>query len=291
MPDVLAPLRRPSGAFAMLALDQRESLRTMMGGGDVPDAALSEFKVDAARALTPAASAVLLDVDFGLEPVRRANAIAGGCGVIVAADTLTKQPGGPVEWTTTDERVLGDDGIAAIADAYKLLVIWRRGEAAERAAVVETFVAGCRRRGRAAIVEGIVRGTDGPSPGGDRHAELVLEAAVELAGLGADLYKAEVPTLGGADDGAIERHARRLTDALPCPWVVLSNGTPAARFGTATVAACRGGASGFLAGRAIWTDSLAAPDIPAHLAAVAAPRLDALARAVDEAVAAGKETR
>jgi sulfofructosephosphate aldolase len=255
------------------------------------DADLTAFKVRAARALTPAASAVLLDVDFGLGPVRNADAIAPGCGLIVAADLLTQEPGGPVEWTAVAESVLADDEVAAIADAYKLLVIWRPGEAARRAAVVEAFVAGCRRRGRAAIVEGIVRNATGSALADDAHADVVLEAAIELAGLGADLYKAEVPTLGAADDAVIERHAARMTEALPCPWVVLSNGTPPARFGTATLAACRGGASGFLAGRAIWSDALAAPDIGTHLATVARPRLAALGAAVDEAIAASREIR
>src|SRR5690349_25044669 len=104
MPDPLAALRRPSGAFAMLALDQRESLRTMIAGGpraadaSAPtDEDLIAFKVAATRALTPFASGVLLDVPLGLEPARMAGAIASGCGVLVAADRLTQAPRGPVE--------------------------------------------------------------------------------------------------------------------------------------------------------------------------------------------------
>jgi sulfofructosephosphate aldolase len=288
-------LRRPGGAFAMLALDQRESLRTMLEprhDGAVPDAALTAFKVAAARALTPHASAVLLDVDSGLGPAVDAGAIAPGCGLIVAADRLTQRPGGPVERTAVDAAVLADDAVGALADAYKLLVIWRRGEEDERARVVEAFVAGCRERDRPAIVEGIVRTADDRSPDDpDAHADLVREAAIELSAFGADLYKGEVPTLGAADDAVITRHAERLTAALPCPWVVLSNGTAAERFPSATVAACRGGASGFLAGRAIWTASIAAPDIDEHLAAVAAPRLSALAAAVDTAVGRSEAPR
>jgi sulfofructosephosphate aldolase len=291
MPDRLAPLRRPSGAFAMLALDQREGLRTMIAGGPrraataPSDEELTAFKVAAARALTPLASGVLLDVPLGLGPARAAGAIAPGCGLLVAADRLSQAPGGPVERTDVDEAVLEDDAIGAIVDAYKLLVIWRRGEEAERAATVSAFVAGCRRRGRAALVEGIVRdAADGSPSDPDEHAALALEAAVELATLGADLYKAEVPTLGRADDAAITRHAEQLTAALPCPWVVLSNGTSPARFGDAMLAACRGGASGFLAGRAIWSDAFASDDVERHLDTVSAPRLAALAGAVDAVV-------
>jgi sulfofructosephosphate aldolase len=72
----LARLARHSRAFAMVALDQRESLRTMLAevsGGAVPDGVLTGFKIDAARALTPYASAILLDVDYGLWPARAAG--------------------------------------------------------------------------------------------------------------------------------------------------------------------------------------------------------------------------
>jgi sulfofructosephosphate aldolase len=285
VPDRLAALARPGGAFAMLALDQRESLRTMLrdrSQGAVPDEALSSFKVDAARALTPHASAVLLDVETGLGPVREAGAVAAGCGLIVAADRLTQAAGGPVEWTETDEAVLADDGVGAVADAYKLLVIWRpERQRDDRERVVTTFLDGCRRRGRPGIVEGIVRPAPGAEPTPEEHVDRVVEAARELAGYGADLYKAEVPTLGAGDDAAVTAGARRLTEALVCPWVVLSNGTPAERFADAAVAACRGGASGFLAGRAIWQASIAAPDPRADLATAAAGRLRDLAGRVD----------
>ena len=254
------------------------------GSEPAPDRALTDFKVEAAGVLTPAASAVLLDVDYGLAAVQQAGAVAPGCGLIVAADRLTQEPGGLVEWTEVNDDVFADDGIGAAADAYKFLVIWRRGEDAERERTVRAFVDGCRRRGRPAIVEGIVRSTDGQALAPERHADLVIEAAVELAHLGADLYKAEVPTLGAGDDDDISAAAERLSGAIPCPWVVLSNGTPAERYGTAMLAACRGGADGFLAGRAIWTASLAAHDVAAHLRAVALPRLAELGAAVDAAV-------
>jgi sulfofructosephosphate aldolase len=266
----------------MVALDQRESLRTMLGGETVPDEALTRFKVDAARALTPHASAVLLDVAFGLGPVLEAGVVAPGCGLIVAADHLAQPPGGIVEDTAVDGTVFADPQVTARADAYKLLVIWRPGrDRARRAAIVRTFVDACRERGRPGIVEGIVR----PDPGSHltpaRHAELVVEAAVELTEAEPDLYKAEVPSLGLADDDAISAAAARLTEAISPPWVVLSNGVRPERFDDAAIAAARGGASGFLAGRAIWIESIAAEDPRADLEAVAAPRLAALAQRID----------
>jgi sulfofructosephosphate aldolase len=291
MPDEalspLAALARPSGVFAMLALDQRESLRSMLADARdsdeaVPDAHLSAFKVAAARSLGGAASAVLLDVEFGLEAARAAGALPPETGLIVAADRLVQAPGGPVEDTDVDDAVLADDAIAAIADAYKLLVIWRPDRDEDRRReTVEAFLGGCRSRGKAGIVEGIVRPPPGATPAPQRHVDLVFEAAAELGALGPDVYKAEVPTLGQADDDEIAEAARDITRVLRCPWVVLSNGTAPERFDDAAVAAARGGASGFLAGRAIWRRSLEAADRNAHLREVAAPRLRALAQRID----------
>jgi sulfofructosephosphate aldolase len=157
----LAALARPSGAFAMVALDQRESLRTMLtavNGESATDDDLTTFKVEAARPLTPHASAVLLDRDYGLWPVLEADAVADGCRLIVAADRLLQEPGAPVEWTELDEAVLGDPPTVEVADAFKLLVIWRPDrEREERRRLVMAFLEGCRTAGKPGIVEAIVR--------------------------------------------------------------------------------------------------------------------------------------
>jgi sulfofructosephosphate aldolase len=84
----------------------------------------------------------------------------------------------------------------------------------------------------------------------------------------------------------IAESARRVTEVLGCPWVVLSNGTPPERFADAAVAASRGGASGFLAGRAIWLRSLSAPDRTHDLETSAAEGLRELATRVEEVVEA-----
>src|SRR4051794_12293698 len=93
----LTAIARAGGAFGMLALDQRETMRTMLSeswDGPVPDEALVRFKVEAARALTPAASAVLLDTAYALGPVVAEGARAPGCGLIVGCDRFDQPAGG-----------------------------------------------------------------------------------------------------------------------------------------------------------------------------------------------------
>src|SRR5690606_41530582 len=77
--DLLVPLRRDSGAFAMLAVDQREALRNMLAEhreGPVTDQDLVDFKLTAARVLTPDASAVLIDRQFALDAAIEAGVVA-----------------------------------------------------------------------------------------------------------------------------------------------------------------------------------------------------------------------
>ena len=97
-----------------------------------------------------------------------------------------------------------------------------------------------------------------------------------------DLYKAQVPTFGVGPADEIRDLSQQITALIGRPWVVLSNGVPPERFEAGVAAACRGGASGFLAGRAIWTSALGEDDRAAHLADVSARRLDRLAAIVDE---------
>jgi len=279
-------IARPSGAFAMLALDQRETLRTMLAEthpGPVPDSELVRFKTDAARALTPAASAVLLDPAYALGPVETSGARAPGCGLIVATDRFEQAPGRPVERTWFDAD-LARRGIDAGADALKLLLIWRRDEGQEdRARSVEGFLAACRAAGVVGIVEGLVRGPRGSETlAGPALDDAILDCARELGAFGPDLYKGEVPTLGAGSVEQITALARAMTEAVGRrPWVVLSAGVPVERFEDAVAAACRGGASGFLAGRGIWRPALPAHERQAALRDVALPRLRRLAAIVD----------
>src|SRR5690606_18394920 len=63
----LSRLARPAGALAMVAIDQRESLRGMFAearGGAIPDETLVAFKQAVTETLAPLASAMLFDRIF-----------------------------------------------------------------------------------------------------------------------------------------------------------------------------------------------------------------------------------
>lgn len=255
----LTELARPSGGLAMVAMDQRESLRTMLaelGASPVPDGDLTSFKLAVAGELGPHASGFLMDRTYGFDTVIDDQLLPSSCGLILAADTLVHPPGGgPVVYTTLDERISPVDARARGTAAMKLLVVWRRDDKRdERLAMAEEFVRRCREAGLLSIVEGVVR----REPGVD-FDELMVEAATELGALHPSLYKCPVPRFGQGSPVGVAKICERITTVLPVPWVVLSQGVSIADFPAAVRIACGSGASGFLAGRAIWSDTLADP--------------------------------
>jgi sulfofructosephosphate aldolase len=279
----LGALARGSGTFVMVAMDQRESLRAMLGEhhpGPIEDERLVRFKLAVARELSPYASGLLIDREFGFEPLAREGALADGCGLLLAADAIVPEPGNPVGDTTLDPGLDVEQAAAEGVVALKLLVVWRDdADRARRLELAERFVDLARTAGLASIVEGVVRPAD---DGGsfDRDGAIV-EAARELAGVRPSLYKVEVPLHGQGKPAELERRCREIDAAVDCPWVVLSSGVDTTDFPAAVESACRAGASGILAGRAVWRDTLAADDPTELLRTRSVPRLVRLAEIVD----------
>jgi sulfofructosephosphate aldolase len=274
----LDAIARPSGGFAMVAMDQRESLRTMFveaGVGRPDDDAMTAFKLAVARALGPLASGFLIDRRYGFDRIR-AGGMPPGCGLIVAVDILTQEPGQPVEETGLDETEFDLTDVQAL----KLLLLWRRdARRAERVELARRFIALAAERGVLSVLEPVVRPAAGEVDWEEDRA--ILEAARELSPLRPSLYKAQVPRRGRGTPDELRRASAALGAAVTGPWVVLSQGVDRDDFLGAVRAACQGGASGFLAGRALWSDVVGRPDVGRALAEVAVPRLERLVEVVD----------
>jgi sulfofructosephosphate aldolase len=270
----------------MLAIDQRESMRAMFAekqSGPVSDEQLVEFKLQALEVLTPHASAVLIDREFAWKPAIARGAVAQGCGLIAAADQFHASADEIVGDVTIDELVVPETVKEQGAKALKLLITWRPDEGPEkRIAMVNDFVARCRRAGLISLIEPVSRKPrDGSSY--DLH-DGILAAARELGDLGQDIYKAEVPLHGGGDEAEVRRRCAELTKTIRSPWVVLSSGVHPDQFPTAVEWACKEGARGFLAGRAVWKNTIGAPDIKQALEGDGLERLKRLCETVDRAV-------
>jgi sulfofructosephosphate aldolase len=245
----------------MVAVDQREALRGMFAAhqdSPVPDSALTKFKVDVARELSPFASALLVDQEFGIDAIISEKALVDTCGLIAAADLLVGPPGGAATDTAIDPDVdpirMRDIGSVGL----KFLVLWRNDDSPDvRAQLVEDFKKLCKVSGLPSIIEIIVKPPTDTSKSFNREEELII-AAREAAMWKPDLYKAEVPFHGEGDLNLVTKNAERISEAIGSPWVVLSNGVKQPFFNDAVKACAMGGASGFLAGRAVWADIVGA---------------------------------
>ncbi|WP_318372378.1 sulfofructosephosphate aldolase [Enterobacter sp.] len=284
----LKDITRPSGGFAMLAVDQREAMRLMFAAAGAPqpvtDQVLTDFKVNAAKTLSPYASAILVDQQFCYRQVVDQQAIAPSCGLIVAADAFIPGNGIPVDSVAIDKRVdpqaVKRDG----AKALKLLVLWRSDEDADaRLEMVREFNQLCHTNGLVSIIEPVVR----PPRQGDTfdREQAIIDAARELGDSGADLYKVEMPLYGKGSQSALLSAAQKLNDNIAMPWVILSSGVDEKLFPRAVRVAMAAGASGFLAGRAVWSSVVGLPDTDLMLRDVSAPKLQRLGEIVDEMMA------
>lgn len=258
----LGPIARPDGTLAIVAMDQRNTLRRMFEAVNRPttDDEVREFKVDVTSGLSPLASALLLDPEFGVPAVKGAEAMAPGCAYLVAAE-----PSERASWN--GEPRAGRDPLRSAqrikdmgGDALKFFVQMRPdrkvgpGEPdliAEVVEVVTAVVEDCRAVGIPSVIETLLYSLPGEDPlSPRRRAELIVESARILDGCGSDLLKLEYPSDAEG--------CRGVADVVTGPWAMLSAGMPLEAFLTAVRTACdEGGASGFIAGRVYWKEAVA----------------------------------
>lgn len=273
-------IARPLGGLAMVANDARGALRGLLhkAGQACDDKALSDFKVEVARHLGPLCSAMLIDPMYGQRAMDELRSAAPRAGRILSVDSFDEARFGPLAGTSLDYPAMAVEAVPADVHALKFFVFWHPGRrASTRADDVSAFVEGCQRLGVLSLLEGVVQvPADDP-----RFDDLLLSAAAEFGSFSPDLYKTQVPTLGRATPEEIERLSRELTLAVHAPWVVMSNGTSSDQYADAVTAACRGGASGFLAGRAAWSPAIGTANAAQELSTTGVQRLQELADRVD----------
>src|SRR5690606_4990379 len=116
--------------------------------------------------------------------------------------------------------------------------------------------------------------------------QVVLETIKRIGALGPDVLKVEFPydAAFNQDEDEWVRACEAMTEASQVPWALLSAGVDYDVFKRQVRAACRGGASGFVAGRAIWKEAaeLDGADRVKWLREVAADRVKELADIVHQ---------
>ncbi len=282
----LADIATPDGTFAIIAMDQRNTLKRMYAAAGVPDPSVADLvavKADVVSALRPAASAFLLDPTYGIPALAEVDATGGSTGILVAAEPSSR---GSWEGEPRASRDPQQDAAWVRAQgghAVKFLVQVRAGRpvgsgpdlVAEALQVVADVIADCRARGVPSVIENLVYPLPGEQLSAREREDVVIESAALLDELRPDLLKLEYPGSPQA--------CRRLADTIRAPWAVLSAGVAFDEFARVLEVSCdEGGASGFIAGRAVWRDvvGMSRPDRQQFLAGAGLRRLETCVAAV-----------
>jgi len=126
------------------------------------------------------------------------------------------------------------------------------------------------------VIENLIYPLPGSAGMSDQEKEdAIVESAILLNELKPDLLKLEYPRSPAG--------CRRLAEAVTVPWAVLSAGVDFDEFTNVIRVSCDdGGASGFIAGRSVWKESigLTGAERETFLSEVAVPRLATLKESI-----------
>ena len=270
----LQRLADPNGRFKMIAADQRPPIKSLVaerrGVPDAPYADVADVKRLIIEELAGEASAVLLDPHYGFPAAYDLVAPRQGLILTLEDSDFDETPTGRRsssidDWSVEKIKRTG-------ADAVKVLA-WYRPDvdpavAEHQQQYVETIGTECRRFDIPFVFELLVYAFPGSTTHTgdyveqlDKRADHVIESVATFAHprFGVDLFKlespipaSEVPEHGTAESAHAADMFERLNSAAQRPWVMLSAGASQSEFRRIIGYAYDAGASGYLAGRAIW---------------------------------------
>ena len=280
-PGKLLGMRRMAddkGLFKMVAADQRPPIKDPiakhLGLVEAPWDEVAKLKTEIVMQLQDPSSAILLDPHFGIPAAF--DKIARDKGLIVTLEdsVFSESAAGRFsknidDWTVDKIKRLG-------GDAVKVLVWYRPDASPENIAFQQDYVKKvgeeCQRFDIPFLLELLLYPLAGETTKStgyvemkEKNCDLVLASIEEFAmkKYGVDLFKLESPVNANMIDGSddVQEIFNEMGRLAGRPWVMLSAGVGKDSFQNILSHAFQAGASGFLAGRAIWQDSFSAyPD-------------------------------
>jgi tagatose 1,6-diphosphate aldolase len=280
----LKALANERGVIAAAAMDQRGSLQKSLASArgvdskDITPGMMSEFKVIVSKVLTPHASAILLDPEFGLEA---AQARSKNAGLLLAYELSgydNTQPGRlPDLLPHVSVKRIVDWG----ADAVKILIYYSPYEEAPvndiKHAFIERIGAECETYEIPFFLEFVGYDPKGGDEKGFEYAKAkpeIVKASMKefsLPQYNVDVLKVEVPVNAEYVDGssvfkgqaAYTRaealtHFREAAAIATKPFIYLSAGVGNSVFTESLGMAAEAGTdySGVLCGRATWKEGI-----------------------------------
>jgi len=286
-----------NGFLTICAIDHRGALQRAMNEKN-PDAVtyqdMVDFKLDLCQAVAPYVSAVLLDPVYGAAQVIAAGILPGHIGLLVSLE----KTGYSGDKTARTTELLPGWGVEKVkrmgASAVKLLVYFRpdlKEIASRQLDLIARVADQCIKEDIPLLVEPVSYPVEEVGVSAPKFAymkpELVIETARQITSLPVDVLKAEFPAdmEFEQDEKKLLQLCKELDRASRLPWVLLSAGADFKTFSKQVEIACKAGASGFLAGRALWQEGVQIRSREERMnffKSTAAPRLKELAEMVNK---------
>ena len=255
----LRALQRASdseGRFTILAIDHQDALRQALNPdapNSIPDEEMIAFKSQTVRHLLPAVGGLLLDPVYGAAQMI-AEGLPKDIGLLLELEKadyemqpLPREVEIRPNWSVSKIKRMGGDGV-------KLFYYYDPDDSdlcAKQDATFEAVVADCAVYDIPFYAEPILLNT---TP--QNRTTKIIQAALRAQELGADILKLEFPVDVKTQSSETWADAcSKLSDALEIPWVLLSAGVDFETFCQQLEVACQSGASGCIAGRAVWGDA------------------------------------
>lgn len=276
----------PDGNMLIVAADQRNGMKAAIkdapaGSDAITKSELAEVKADLVRHLANRAPAILLDPEVALPAIVDDGVLARGTALVVGLDASGFETVDGLKYTRYVPGVTPQTVRELGGDVAKMLWYTRpdkQGEGSRVAQEIRDLVAACEAEGVLLIVELLTYQLDDESDEAYAAAfpRLVADGAALAVACGAKVLKLQYP-------GSAEGAAAVTAAAQGVPWAVLSAGVDHETFIAQVRIAMANGASGAMAGRSLWKDSLSysAATREQLLTGRALPRLRELAAAVD----------
>lgn len=288
----LRRLADPAGRFKMVAVDQRPPIMSLIekrrGVAKASYEDVAAVKASLTKVLAPHASAMLVDPIWAWPAAHRYLDPRAGLVVTLEEhkfheDAKGRRSAAIADWSVAKIKAMGGDAVKALA--------WYRPDGdAETKRHQQDFVrsigAACRKYDILFLFELLtypLAGETGQTSDYIEHsaksARNVIESVRAFAApeYGVDVFKLEspvpaphVPAPGDKGSDIVQDLYNEMGAASPVPWVMLSAGANMAEFKRVLHYAYAAGASGYLAGRAIWLKAMQAfPDLAAFEAELA----------------------
>jgi len=262
----LQQLANEKGIMAMCAFDHRGSLMRMLNKKhpeSIGYQTMVDFKLDLCRVLAPHASAILLDPVYGAGQAIAAGILPRDTGLQISLEGTGYS--GEAEARVTD--LLPSWSVKKVkkmgATGAKLLLYYRPDidVARRQLDTVQKLAGDCLVEDMPFVVEPVSykvgKAEANPQNFARVKPRLVIETAKQITALPIDVLKSEFPSdlEYEKDKGRLLDFCHQLNEASQVPWVILSAGVNFELFYQEVEIACQAGASGFLAGRALWQEA------------------------------------